>query len=97
MSRGRGAHLGIIPDFTYNGTGVAIKGTTPGSPAEAAGLMDGDVILRIDGRPLVDLQGLMGVLVSRNPGDEIALEITRGTQVLTKRATLSVRAPQKQE
>lgn len=96
MSRGRGAYLGIIPDFTYNGTGVGIKGTTPASPAEAAGLEDGDVILRIDGKPLADLQGLMGVLVSKNPGDEITLEITRGTTVLTRKATLSVRSPQKQ-
>jgi aminopeptidase YwaD len=96
MSRGRGAYLGIIPDFTYNGTGVGIKGTTPGSPAEEAGLEDGDVILRIDGKPLADLQGLMAVLVGRNPGDVITIEITRGTKVLTMKATLSVRSPRKQ-
>jgi aminopeptidase YwaD len=97
MSRGRGAYLGIVPDFTYNGTGVGIKGTTSGSPAEAAGLEDGDVILRIDGKPLADLQGLMAVLVGRNPGDVITIEVTRGTKVLTMKATLSVRSPKKSE
>ena len=48
------------------------------------------------GNPLVNLQGLMGVLVSKDPGDEITIEISRGTTVMTLRATLSVRSPRKQ-
>ena len=94
MSRGRGAFLGIVPDFTYSGTGVGLKGTVPKSPAEAAGLQDGDVIVAIDDKPIADLQGLMHFLVSKNPGDAIEIRIMRGSSPAVKQATLSVRSPQ---
>jgi hypothetical protein len=93
MPRGRGAFLGIIPDFTYSGTGVGIKGAVPGSPAEAAGLEDGDVIVSIDAKPIADLQGLMRFLVERGPGDEIEIRLMRGASAVTVKATLSVRSP----
>jgi aminopeptidase YwaD len=94
MSRGKGAFLGIIPDFAYGGTGVGLKGIVPKSPAEAAGLLDGDVIVAIDDKPIADLQGLMHFLVSRNPGDEIEIRIMRGSSPAVKKATLSVRSSQ---
>ena len=92
VSRGRGAFLGIIPDFAYMGTGVGIKGTLPESPAEAAGLRDGDVILTIDGKPVAGLKGLMQVLVERSPGDEIEIRLVRAYSTLTVKATLSTRS-----
>jgi aminopeptidase YwaD len=91
-SRGRGAFLGIIPDFTYSGTGVGIKGAVRKSPAQMAGLESGDVILRIDGKPIPDLQGLMEFLVARSPGDTIDVECMRGLFLITKTAILSGRA-----
>jgi acetylornithine deacetylase/succinyl-diaminopimelate desuccinylase-like protein len=90
--RGRGAFLGIIPDFAYMGTGAGIKGTVPKSPAEAAGLKDGDVILSIDGSPVLDLKGLMQILVEKSPGDEIEIRLVRGYPMVTLRATLGVRS-----
>jgi hypothetical protein len=90
--RGRGGFLGIVPDFAYGGKGIRIKGTVPKSPAESAGLQDGDVLVKIDGEALGDLQQLMTVLGSKNPGDEITLEVSRGSSVLTKQITLSVRS-----
>jgi hypothetical protein len=91
-SRGRGGFLGIVPDFTYNGKGVGIKGSVPKSPAETAGLEAGDVLVAIDGEPLADLEQLMTVLSGKSPGDVITVEIQRGPSTLTKQITLSVRS-----
>jgi hypothetical protein len=90
--RGRGGYLGIVPDFSYAGEGVAIKGCSPRSPAEAAGLEPGDVILSIDGATLSGLQDLMSALGRRNPGDKLTLVVRRGEATLTKAATLGVRS-----
>jgi len=95
-SRGRGAHLGIIPDFAYAGTGVGITGTVPGSPAEQAGLRDGDVIVGIDNQTITDLRGLMVFLAGKNPGDSIEIQLIRGSVVESVGATLSVRSPRGQ-
>jgi hypothetical protein len=92
-SHGKGAHLGIVPDFTYAGTGVGIKGTVPGSPAEHAGLREGDVIVGIDDQSIADLKGLMVFLTGRNPGDSIEIHVMRGSTVESVGATLSVRSP----
>ena len=89
---GRGGFLGIVPDFAYAGEGVGIKGTMPKSPAEAAGLREGDVLAAVDGKPLVDLKQLMMILSEKAPGDEIALDVLRGGSRLTVRATIGVRA-----
>jgi aminopeptidase YwaD len=91
-SRGSGAFLGIVPDFAYGGTGVGIKGAVPRSPAERAGLKDGDVILGIDGKPITDLRGLMQFLAGKNPGDTIELQVMRGVSVIPLPATLGVRS-----
>jgi hypothetical protein len=95
-SRGKGAHLGIIPDFAYAGTGVGIKGTVPGSPAEQAGLLDGDVIVGIDSQSIVDLKALMVFLAGRSPGDSIKIQLMRGSVVQSTEAVLSVRSPRGQ-
>jgi hypothetical protein len=92
MSRGSGAFLGIVPDFAYSGTGVGLKGTVPSSPAEAAGLQDGDILVAINGKTIADLRALMHFLAAGEPGDEIEIRIMRGSAPAVKHATLSVRS-----
>lgn len=60
---------------------VRIVGTSPGSPAEIAGLGTGDVILASDGEPVHDTAALR-TRIEAARGGEMALRIRRGDQVL---------------
>ncbi len=48
--------------------GVLVDSVKPGSPAEAVGVQRGDIILRIDGRRIQDINELQKVLSAKKPG-----------------------------
>jgi len=68
--------------------GVLIASVTPNGPAATAGLMAGDVILQIDNTPVTSVQSLGDVLLSKSPGDTVAVTINRGGQQMTVNVTL---------
>ncbi len=68
--------------------GVLIASVTPNGPAATAGLRVGDVIVQIDNTPVTSVQSLGDVLLSKNPGDTIAVTINRGGQQMTVNVTL---------
>jgi aminopeptidase N len=80
--------LGTIPDFSYKGEGVRIEGVIPGSPAEAIGLKQGDVLIRINDSPLHSLKDLSDILKSLNPGDRIFITVLRNEKKMTVNAVL---------
>ena len=90
--RGRGAHLGVVPDFAHTGAGVKLKGTVPRSPAETAGLLEGDVIVAIDGTAVAELRDLMVVLSAHAPGDTVEIEIRRDSEAVLIPVELGVRS-----
>jgi serine protease Do len=62
----------------------ALIGTTdggdpiiPGSPAEAAGLQAGDIIVALDGEPLTEESDLATLILPHAPGDTITLRVLR--------------------
>jgi len=72
--------FGSVPDYAFGGPGMRLDGTSPGGPAEKAGLLRGDVLYRIDD---VDVEGLgefMYVLNSHKPGDVITVHYIRDGQ-----------------
>ena len=73
----RKVSLGTVPDFAYQGRGIRLSGVAPGSPAEAAGLREGDVIVSINDREVKGLKGLSDVLKSLSPGDRISVTFLR--------------------
>ena len=69
--------LGIVPDFTYNGQGVRLGGTSPDSPVERAGLRTGDVVIQAGNTPIAVLKDLSDVLKTKQPGDRLPLRFLR--------------------
>lgn len=57
--------------------GVLVRGITPGSPAEKGGFKNGDVILRLDGDPVLGLTDLSDGLNKRKAGDKVKFDIVR--------------------
>lgn len=79
-----------------NQSGCVVSEVLEGSPAEAAGLKNRDIILAIDGRPLprfkpdrVVVTYLDRELSKRKPGDSVALTVLRGTERVEIKAPLA--------
>jgi hypothetical protein len=75
---GERAALGTIPDFGYTGPGVRVQGTSPGSAAEKAGILAGDIVVALGGRGVDDLRGLGDALAAHRPGERVVVEVLRG-------------------
>ncbi len=69
--------IGARVEQAENG-GVRLIHVFPGSPAEKAGLQDGDIIIKVDGEDITGLTLLEQVLKIRGPaGSEVVLTIIR--------------------
>lgn len=89
---GSQAWLGTIPDMGAGDVkGLRVTGVRAGSPADSAGLREGDVIVEFDGKAVVDLVTYSDALYARQPGDTVAITFLRGSERLTTRATLGRR------
>lgn len=92
----RQARLGVLPDPRYQEGGARImpepvdgqEPVTKGGPADKAGLKPGDVITRIDDKPIEDATDLIAQIRSRAPGDQISVTYQRDGQESTVQVTL---------
>lgn len=75
--------LGIIPDYTFNGPGVKIDGVTTGRPAEKAGILTGDIILKLSDFAIGDIQDYMKGLSKFSKGQTIPVTIKRAGKELS--------------
>lgn len=76
--------------------GVTLDGTTirvvqPETPAARAGLEPGDVLVAVDDAEIGSIEDLRAVLADRYAGDEIALRVRRGEEVIEKTVVLAPR------
>ncbi|GAA0564138.1 trypsin-like peptidase domain-containing protein [Actinomadura livida] len=92
----RQAKLGVLPDPRYQEGGArimpeAVNGQEPvtrNGPADKAGLKPGDVITRIDDKPIEDATDLIAQIRSRAPGDRITVTYQRDGRESTVEVTL---------
>jgi putative serine protease PepD len=71
--------------------GVEVTDVTAGSAAEVAGIRVGDRILSIDGAPVSQFEELAGLVVARQPGDKVVLDVVRNGQTMSVEAVLGQR------
>ena len=68
--------------------GAVVGEVTANSPAEIAGLVDGDIILEVDGQALEDPQALQRAIADVQPGTEVDVTIFRKGRQITIDVTL---------
>ena len=59
------------------GDSVSGPGVTPNTPADDAGLSEGDIVLEINGKAINEDNTLIKMLKDYNPGDEVVLTVLR--------------------
>ena len=71
--------------------GAEVGSVESGSPAEAAGLKEGDVITAIDGKPTREGSALTGFVRQYSADDQVTLTVIRDGEELQTPVTLSER------
>lgn len=79
VKNGKASHsvIGVQVSPSNNPLGSLIAEVTPGSPADRAGLRVGEVITKVDGRPLDPVDGLVAYVRSKAPGDVIKVTVEK--------------------
>ena len=84
-----------LPENQRGGDGreeaLLVVGVTAGSPAAAAGLLVGDVLLEFDGHPIESPEDLLDLLVGDRVGRHVALRALRGGAVVELAVTVGER------
>ncbi len=71
--------------------GVTVEQVHQGSPAQQAGIREGDRILRISGRQIRSVPDLMSTIQNMDPGQKVQIEVFRDGREQTLTATLETR------
>jgi len=74
--------LGIMPDYTFSGTGVRADGITDGRPAANAGLKAGDVIIQLGENVITSVENYMQALNKFTKGDKTKVKYKRGNETV---------------
>jgi hypothetical protein len=88
---GRRVRFGTIPDFAFQGPGAKIDSVTPGSPAEKAGLQQGDIIVRVGDRQIDDLRAFSEALKTLSVGEAVETTVLRDGEEITVSVTTEAR------
>lgn len=83
--------LGFMPDYQADVRGVRVGGVRDGSPADLAGLEEGDVLIELAGIAVEDAQSYTEVLDEQRIGSTVPLKVRRGDQVVELQVKVGTR------
>jgi S1-C subfamily serine protease len=72
--------------------GLLVMGVKPGSPADTAGVLVGDILLALDDHPLTSPEELLDLLVGDRVSRPATLQLIRGQQSLSVTVTIAERS-----
>lgn len=75
-------YLGVVSDPRWDGDGVMIGGVEAGSGAHRSGLRAGDVLMKLNGKPVDGMYSIRAAMVGIRPGETIPVEVKRRNQVI---------------
>lgn len=89
--RGTSAWFGSVPSYEDDPRGLLLNGTSPGGPAEAAGLLGGDVLTEVGEVAIATIHDFVYALQLYKPGDVVRVRYLRDGELEETRITLSTR------
>lgn len=90
-------YLGILsqpvrlPDGGDQKGGLLVVGVEDGSPADGGGLMVGDIVATLDGRPVEDTDDLLALLAGERVGRSVPVGVVRGGEPRELQVTVGER------
>jgi S1-C subfamily serine protease len=90
---GLGLHPVSLPDGS---TGLIVLSAEPNGPAAVAGMLLGDILVALAGKPLSDTDEIQAILNGQSVGKPLAARIVRGGQVIELTITVGER-PRREE
>jgi Peptidase family M28/PDZ domain len=81
--------LGVMPDYTHEETdGLKLAGVRPGGAAQKAGLMEGDLIIKLGDKPISSIRDYMQTMAGYKGGETIDVVVNRQGKPVTLRVTV---------
>lgn len=85
------------PDFGFvadsSSAGAKVTSVAEAGPAAAAGVQQGDIVVKFDGQPTHGIDDIYNLLAERDPGYEVAVDLLRNGQPVAAKIKLAPRTP----
>jgi len=91
------AYLGIAAPTKHTsrpGAGAVVGEVTKPSPAQHAGIEEGDVVVKVESLPVRSIAGVLAIVATRSPGQQLDIQIRRDHHLQTHHVTLGSRTVQ---
>lgn len=76
--------LGVVPDYLFDGKGMRIDGVREDRPASKAGMVKGDIVVKLGDLEISDMMSYMKALSKFEKGDKTSVEFKRGDELMKK-------------
>jgi putative serine protease PepD len=84
-------YLGISSKASTTGQGAVVADVIGGAPAASAGVLPGDIVKQVGGKPVLAPEDISTAIEDRRPGDTIDIQVQRAGASRTFRVTLGTR------
>lgn len=76
--------LGVIPDYLFDGEGMRIDGISEDKPAQKAGLLKGDIVIKLGDSTVTNMMTYMRALSVFEKGNTTKVVVKRGNEEVEK-------------
>ncbi len=75
--------LGVVPDYLFDGKGMRIDGVSDDKPAQKAGVIKGDIVVKLGDLEIEDMMTYMKALSAFKAGDSTTVTVDRSDTTKT--------------